>query len=136
MAKVITRTYTISSKNNNDLLTMFDYVNSHLTIMESNIIKYNEIDDNRRNVIPKEIKKTPQEYVAKFVTITPKIVTTRMIGNICPICIDCYLPGETYHELSSCKHSYHTKCIEKWLTKDLDELSCPVCRQSQYNDPL
>lgn len=131
MTKVIKTSFTLK---NNDLVDMFDHINRHLTIMESNTIKFNENTDSSKIVLPKEIHKTPSQYISKFINHS-KPVNTRLIGQTCPICVECFLPSETYHQLS-CNHCFHSICIEKWLMTDLDELSCPLCRCSQYNDPL
>jgi hypothetical protein len=95
----------------------------------------NNQEKSSKVILPKEIIKSPSQYISKFINKdSPKFVNTRMIGQICPICVECFMPKETYH-LLSCNHYFHSNCIEEWLMNDLDELSCPLCRQSQYNDP-
>ena len=136
MSKTICASYIIS--NNNHLNHLFDHVNRHLTLMESCVLEFNN-DNEEKSIkvpLPKQIIKTPSQYISKFIgsnNNSPKFVNTRMIGQICPICVECFMPKETYH-LLSCNHYFHSNCIEKWLMTDLDELSCPLCRKSQYND--
>lgn len=42
----------------------------------------------------------------------------------CPICLDLH-PNKTI----SCGHTYHKKCIDKWLS--ISNI-CPTCRSPQY----
>lgn len=48
----------------------------------------------------------------------------------CSICITDVASNEYIRELS-CKHTFHKKCIDKWMKKciiDEVELKCPMCR--------
>lgn len=45
--------------------------------------------------------------------------------KVCVICHKEYQPGELIGTLE-CKHSYHRKCIIKWLSHQKN--SCPMCR--------
>tara|TARA_Y100000389_G_scaffold98343_1_gene95030 strand:+ start:410 stop:775 length:366 start_codon:yes stop_codon:yes gene_type:complete len=47
----------------------------------------------------------------------------------CAICHENMKEGEYYRELN-CGHSFHKKCIDKWLVIDAD-CACPLCRQVQ-----
>ena len=53
-------------------------------------------------------------------------------GENCSICCAEYQFGEYKRELGDCKHVFHKKCIDKWLTLNQDNKSCPICRQN-YN---
>jgi hypothetical protein len=48
----------------------------------------------------------------------------KIIGQLCPICQEEYKSKEFKRELE-CLHSFHKKCIDKWLKNNL---SCPFCR--------
>lgn len=48
----------------------------------------------------------------------------KMVGQICSICQEEYKPKEYKRDLN-CDHSFHKKCIDKWLKNNL---SCPFCR--------
>ena len=50
--------------------------------------------------------------------------------NDCPICIDS-LTNATQHT-TSCGHTYHKTCIEKWLT---GHSNCPLCRAQIVAQP-
>ncbi len=59
----------------------------------------------------------------------------------CPVCLDTFHQGETMSILS-CKHRYHTACIEQWAQTEFERRKreealisddcrprCPVCRK-------
>ncbi|XWS56760.1 hypothetical protein CRYUN_Cryun09bG0113000 [Craigia yunnanensis] len=45
----------------------------------------------------------------------------------CCICLGVFEDGEKVKVLPSCKHSYHSECVDRWLSA---ESSCPLCRAS------
>ncbi|KAK7255872.1 hypothetical protein RIF29_29297 [Crotalaria pallida] len=47
------------------------------------------------------------------------------IGGECPVCLSVFADGEEVRQLSACKHSFHTSCIDMWLT---NHSNCPICR--------
>jgi len=50
----------------------------------------------------------------------------KIIGQLCSICHDEYKAKEYKRELN-CLHTFHKKCIDKWLKNNL---SCPCCREN------
>ena len=124
--------YTISSSNH--LEELFDFVNRHLTIMESNVIQYHNpiLDEKMKINLPSPIEQPLAKYLARFLPEIQK-VTTQLIGDLCPICFQHYLPNEHCRKLN-CQHTYHANCIDMWFGNNLNDLSCPTCRKSQYND--
>uniref|UniRef100_A0A914PTB9 RING-type domain-containing protein n=1 Tax=Panagrolaimus davidi TaxID=227884 RepID=A0A914PTB9_9BILA len=50
-----------------------------------------------------------------------------MFGE-CTICLSDLTPSNTY-ALTKCGHTFHGKCIRKWLKS---ALSCPTCRTKAY----
>jgi E3 ubiquitin-protein ligase RHA2 len=50
----------------------------------------------------------------------------------CVVCLQHVKSNEYYRELN-CKHSFHKKCIDKWMKKCIDynhTASCPICRSN------
>ncbi|OMO50070.1 Zinc finger, RING-type [Corchorus capsularis] len=45
----------------------------------------------------------------------------------CSICLGVFEDGEKVKVLPSCNHSYHSECVDRWLSA---ESSCPLCRAS------
>ena len=45
----------------------------------------------------------------------------------CSICIESFKEKEFKRCIPQCKHTFHKKCIDKWLKK---KASCPMCRIS------
>lgn len=50
----------------------------------------------------------------------------------CPICLQDYQKGERLAVLPLCHHSYHTRCITRWLRSRGD---CPICRTHVKDNP-
>lgn len=49
----------------------------------------------------------------------------------CTICLNDVQPTEYVRDLK-CNHSFHKKCIDKWLLTNLkcnNEMNCPLCRK-------
>ena len=44
----------------------------------------------------------------------------------CAICLEEYKIG-LYKRTLNCNHTFHKKCIDKWIG---EKLSCPICRNS------
>ncbi|CAD8071479.1 unnamed protein product [Paramecium sonneborni] len=72
----------------------------------------NQIGHVSRGLTKEQIKKIPK-----------KTVYTRQ-KDACSICQNEIVKLEKIRELK-CKHSYHSKCIKKWL---LNEKKCPICQ--------
>jgi len=116
------------------LTNLFDHVNRHLTLMERQEEFLDSGSSGTRVELPPVKIKSKKEYLDQFLTHQPVAVTTSLIGGInCPICLQCYLPGEFYRELNTCGHKFHQGCVDQWLDLNRDEFSCPLCRSDQYN---
>ena len=49
-----------------------------------------------------------------------------MNSERCPICLDYIVePSILYAVKTSCNHSFHRKCLDKWLDNNK---TCPICR--------
>ncbi|KAK1303805.1 RING-H2 finger protein ATL79 [Acorus calamus] len=45
--------------------------------------------------------------------------------GVCAICLSEFVEGEEVRVLPSCRHGFHGRCVEGWLSK---RASCPTCR--------
>lgn len=44
----------------------------------------------------------------------------------CTICLQELVEGDVARTLPACKHTFHMKCVDEWLSR---RLLCPICRQ-------
>lgn len=61
----------------------------------------------------------------EFQSLPHRKVKAENDGEECPICMCQYIRNQRLRVLP-CSHYYHTRCIERWLTK-MSTL-CPMCR--------
>ncbi|CAK8541597.1 unnamed protein product [Lathyrus sativus] len=59
-----------------------------------------------------------------------EICPTKISGE-CPVCLSVFADGEEVRELSVCKHSFHSSCIDLWLS---NHSNCPICRTTVTDD--
>jgi len=57
----------------------------------------------------------------------PKVYTTQ-IQDICSICLEEF-PCDSVIYQTSCKHYFHIKCLDKYLTINANNITCPICRK-------
>jgi hypothetical protein len=50
--------------------------------------------------------------------------------DICSICHGEFALGEYYRTLPICNHSFHKRCVDRWLRRDSEAMRCPLCRTS------
>lgn len=48
--------------------------------------------------------------------------------ELCPVCHDTFKLGEYFRTLPICGHTFHKRCVDRWLRQDRRRMSCPVCR--------
>jgi hypothetical protein len=54
-----------------------------------------------------------------------------LLGTECAICYDTYKLNEYKRRLPNCCHTFHKKCIDRWLIqkyKNKHIMDCPLCR--------
>ena len=56
-----------------------------------------------------------------------------IINETCNICFEKYKVNQYKRCLHKCGHTYHKKCIDKWLLS-CPNMSCPICRKSYIPD--
>jgi hypothetical protein len=67
-------------------------------------------------------------HLPKYKKITESFKNLRFYTQECTICLENYKIGE-YYRMLPCEHTFHKRCIDKWLFK---KMSCPICRTG-YN---
>jgi hypothetical protein len=75
---------------------------------------------------------TDEQYINTY--LPPKITAQQAncIGKLCPICLELYCKKTDIVRKLRCNHVFHSKCIDTWMSKNKDSLSCPYCRKVQY----
>lgn len=57
--------------------------------------------------------------------LTRKQSQSSTMSSLCSICHDDFTP-ESVCTITKCNHTFHTLCLDKWLTKNI---TCPYCRE-------
>ncbi|XBI16537.1 uncharacterized protein [Aegilops tauschii subsp. strangulata] len=73
-------------------------------------------------------KDTARDQATETAMKALKTVEAPSDGRDCPICLDNAAARGAWKE-GPCGHSFHEACLEKWLIKDKDKGSCPLCRR-------
>ena len=99
---------------------------------ESNLVLSIDLTtDNTESLNVNVFKKMKKSEFIKKELPKYKKVKLEDIDDSCCICLENYTVN-TYKRELHCKHHFHKKCIDKWLTKCDDEMiHCPMCR-SKY----
>jgi hypothetical protein len=73
-----------------------------------------------------------------FTVNTDPVSTTRLVPCLCVICLGEYEVGEELVWSSNplCEHTFHERCIEKWLMNQRGGVLCPCCRRAFIIDPF
>ena len=106
----ITRNISYYTNNNSSTFTIeYEIVNNEL-----------ETSTQPKKILCKDIQSQLGGY--KKIKIDDDLIKCK---SSCPICLDNYKDNEFKRELK-CKHTYHKKCIDKWIKH---KNTCPVCRK-------
>lgn len=54
-------------------------------------------------------------------------------NDTCSICCNNFAIKEYKRQLPKCKHQFHKKCIDKWFSKNVESMNCPICRENYNN---
>jgi len=114
--------------NSNDRPT-FGNIFTHLAmnLIERNMIREAEnrsLEENNKVVVATEEQ---MESLGNYQRVTKEEVSE---DNTCCICLASYKQGEGKRTLG-CEHSFHKKCIDKWLMTSKTE--CPICRKNPFD---
>lgn len=137
-------TYQIQDQDH--LLNLFTHLNRHLTLFERAIDtgflehpshnnsthQQNQLKQFKHNQQIQNIKKRVrfEDFETYFQRSLPPptLIPTQLIGEICSICYENYLPQQTHYRLN-CQHHFHQNCLEEWFkSHQYSLLICPLCR--------
>ena len=69
-----------------------------------------------------------KKYLSGHKNLGPYKKIKKDINETCPICLDFFKEG-LYKRTLNCSHTFHKKCIDRWISK---EHSCPICRKNPF----
>ena len=98
-----------------------------MNIIERGMIREAEarsLEENNKVVVATEEQ---MESLGNYQRVTKEEVSE---DNTCCICLAPYKTGEGKRTLG-CEHSFHKKCIDKWLT--VSKTECPICRKNPFD---
>ena len=98
-----------------------------MNIIETGMVREAEARSLEENNKPVVATEEQMESLGNYQRVTKEEVTE---DNTCCICLAPYNQGEGKRTLG-CEHSFHKKCIDKWLTVSKNE--CPICRKNPFD---
>lgn len=98
-----------------------------MNIIERGMIREAEARSLEENNKPIVATEEQMESLGNYQRVNKEEVTE---DNTCCICLAPYKQGEGKRTLG-CEHSFHKKCIDKWLTTSKTE--CPICRKNPFD---
>lgn len=118
------------SNSDNQSIIFLGGVSSLSKLMISGIIfrmldeinSYSQPEENMEDV---KIMMSPSEYKSIIGTKKASIKDSK---ESCTICCEAIKQKSTV-SITSCGHTYHSKCLRKWLTKECRVPTCPTCRK-------
>ena len=116
-----------------DIVEVFNRNITYKSINNVSDVKLRENNKNKNETEQeyrfKLVRKSTDEYLKKFLDQDVNQSKSRELW--CAICLEEMSGFDKIRQLK-CSHHFHRDCIEHWLAKNLDELSCPLCRTSLY----
>ena len=100
------------------------------------LLKRKVIRDRQRIIMEEEKKKNEKkELTEKFLKneLTSQIFNDTINLNdcdMCTICCDKFIIGESQVSVTPCSHVFHHECIEKWVKEKMTNPHCPNCKFS------
>tara|TARA_X000000950_G_scaffold167806_1_gene204923 strand:- start:4437 stop:4868 length:432 start_codon:yes stop_codon:yes gene_type:complete len=98
-----------------------------MNIIERGMVREAEARSLEENNKPIVATMEQMESLGNYQRVTKEEVCE---DNTCCICLAPYKMGEGKRTLG-CEHSFHKKCIDKWLTTSKTE--CPICRKNPFD---
>ena len=100
------------------------------------LLKRKVLRDRQRMIMEEEKKKNEKkELTEKFLKneLTSQIFNDKINLNdcdMCTICCDKFVLGESQVSVTPCSHVFHHECIEKWVKEKITNPHCPNCKFS------
>jgi len=112
-----------SPRSNRRLHQNTPYESIEISVIDSGV----QPISNLLNLLNPNNTNAPSGICLKDLRLSTKIVKNTNIFEKCSICQEDMKEGEVLRTLRNCNHSFHIKCIERWLE---DNKKCPHCRQN------
>jgi hypothetical protein len=131
--------YIKSNVDKREQLKIFNYVNSHLTLMENSCDDKKSLftvkESNEKVVIPEPRYQSSQKSRSSIPSgkrpIDPYVYSSYHDFD-CTICMENIRVGESVQKLT-CGHMFHANCLQ-WFQSDPDsDLICPTCEDEEID---
>lgn len=119
--KIINTTKSLSKMNQNERKQAREKLLMELQFRDITPEDYDLLLELDEEVAPKTVNKTVLEK-------NPTKELDHDLEEICLICMENFLSGESIRTLDACAHFFHTSCIDKYLVNFSNQ--CPCCKCS------
>ena len=133
-------TFKCKVKKDDNYADMVEHITRHMIVMDKALLVYPE--NQTKTDIKTETKtfvtwSNPEigEYLEHLLGEEQQIITT-YLDEPCGICLTQLTLEDKYTPLATCTHIFHPECIKKWFDLDRDNMSCPMCRETQYHEDM
>lgn len=133
MDEIIIENFNFNSLLDNNNIEYFDNLINYMINNEIfNTYITTKEDNSEFSIILKTKNSKKLKHLGKYQKIKE---FDEIIDDTCSICFDTYKINQYKRKLNNCNHTFHKKCIDKWFKKNIDNMTCPICRHN-YNKKI